>query len=197
MARHKKNKISNALSYILVVLLIVGVCGFVVFFTNGLTEDFKEFFLIINDKPVLSDISGVNIAYNEPLSVQVRYTFDGIKEKLSGYKVTITANPDTDYSFTVDGKEVKLSDCDVDFLQAFEITYNEKDFRVRPKGYNLTDLLQICYPGKNVVADNTKQKTDLFVLTVYSYNDKAAIKIWFSVYEHIHKITLDKGEIVF
>ena len=151
MARHKKNKISNALSYILVVLLIVGVCGFVVFFTNGLTEDFKEFFLIINDKPVLSDISGVNIAYNEPLSVQVRYTFDGIKEKLSGYKVTITANPDTDYSFTVDGKEVKLSDCDVDFLQAFEITYNEKDFRVRPKGYNLTDLLQIVqYVGIHV-----------------------------------------------
>ncbi len=109
MARRKKNKLSNALSYVLVVLLIVGVCGFVVFFTNGLTEDFKEFFLIINDKPVLSDISGVNIAYNEPLSIQVRYTFDGIKKDLSGYKVTITANPDTDYSFTVDGKEVKLS----------------------------------------------------------------------------------------
>lgn len=197
MARRKKNQITNALSYILVVLLIVGVCGFVVFFTNGLTEDFKEFFLIINDKPVLSDISGANIAYNEPLSVQVRYTFDGFKENLSGYKVAIAANPDTDYSFTVDGKEINLVDCDVDFLQAFEITYGEKDFTVKPKGYNLTDLLQICYPGKNVVADNTKQKTDLFVLTVYSYNDKAAIKIGFSVYELIHKITLDKGEIVF
>lgn len=199
MARFSKSttKFSNVLSYFLVVLLIVGLCGFVVFFTNGLTEDFKSFYVVVNGKPVLSELREVNVTSIDPLKVDVRYVFDGLSENSSGYKVRISANPESDFVFMLNGKSTYLKDCDVDFSTAFDLNLNEKDFVLKPRGFNTTEILKALFPGKTIEADNSIQNSELFVLTIMSYDEKASVSIYFSVYDMVKNIELDKTEIVF
>lgn len=189
-------KVSKVLTYILIFLVIVGVLGFVAYFTNGFTGDFKEFYVNVDGKNVLAEESGVMLSADAPLTANVKYTFGAFSDDISGYHLAVL--PATDFDFTVDGEAHKFAD-EKDLSAGFEITEGEEEFTLTPKG-SLADILKAVYPDSEIDFDKRKVPldTDLFKVVVYSQDKSAHITIGCRLKDpFMEGVILDKEVIVF
>jgi len=193
-----KTKIGQVVSYIIILLVIVAVIGVFAYFTNGFTSDFKTFYVSVNGKDVMISGSGYAISENEPLSVDVKYTFGAFnKNDTKDYSVKIVPNKieNSDFTYTVDG-EIKSFQSETDLTAAFEIEKGEKSFTVKPKGKSLTEVLTAFY-GKEVTDCENKGYTDMFTIIVTSYNGEASVKLNFTIAGKVVGVVLDREVIVF
>ena len=193
-----KTKIGQVVSYIVILLVIVAVIGVFAYFTNGFTSDFKTFYVSVNGKDVMISGSGYAISENEPLSVDVKYTFGAFnKNDTKDYSVKIVPNKieNSDFTYTVDG-EIKSFQSETDLTAAFEIEKGEKSFTVKPKGKSLTEVLTAFY-GKEVTDCENKGYTDMFTIIVTSYNGEASVKVNFAVAGKVIGVSFDKEVILF
>ena len=71
----KKGNVGRIVSYILILMVIVATIGVFAYFTNGFTSDFKTFYVSVNGKDVMTSQGGFVATTNEPLAVDVKYTF--------------------------------------------------------------------------------------------------------------------------
>ena len=192
-ANHKASKI---ITYILLLLVVAGVFGFVAYFTNGFTGDFKSFYVVIDGKNVLSTESGVEVSADAPLTGDVKYTFGAVNKEISGYQLEIL--PATDFDFTVDGVSHNFSD-EKDLKNGFEITGDETTFTIKPKG-GLMDILKGNYPDAEIVIDKSSVPTDedLIKVVVYSKDKSASVSIECRLKDmFMEGVRLDKEVIVF
>lgn len=105
MTKQGTNKIGKVISYIVIVLVLVAVCGLLAYFTNGFTSDFKTFYVECAGEQVLSTSEGFEMAKDEPMTVDVKYTFGAVNKEISGYSVKVVPNAiqGKDFDFTLDG----------------------------------------------------------------------------------------------
>ena len=193
-----KTKIGQVISYIVILLVIVAVVGVFAHFTNGFTSDFKTFYVSVDGKDVMISGSGYAISENEPLSVDVKYTFGSFnKNETKDYSVKIIPNKieNSDFTYTVDG-ESKSFQLETDLTAAFEIDKGEKSFTVKPKGKSLTEVLTAFY-GTEVTDCENKGYTDMFTIIVTSYNGEASVKLNFTIAGKVVGVVLDREVIVF
>ena len=193
-----KSKIGQGVSYIVILLVIVAVIGVFAHFTNGFTSDFKTFYVSVDGKDVMISGNGYVISKNEPLSVDVKYTFGSFnKNETKDYSVKIIPNKieNSDFTYTVDG-ESKSFQSETDLTAAFEIDKGEKSFTVKPKGKSLTEVLTAFY-GTEVTDCENKGYTDMFTIIVTSYNGEASIKLNFTVAGKVTGVSFDREVIVF
>ena len=193
-----KSKIGQVVSYIVILLVIVAVIGVFAHFTNGFTSDFKTFYVSVDGKDVMISGNGYVISENEPLSVDVKYTFGSFnKNETKDYSVKIIPNKieNSDFTYTVDG-ESKSFQLETDLTAAFEIDKGEKSFTVKPKGKSLTEILTAFY-GTEVTDCENKGYTDMFTIIVTSYNGEASVKLNFTIAGKVVGVVLDREVIVF
>ena len=193
-----KSKIGQVVSYIVILLVIVAVIGVFAHFTNGFTSDFKTFYVSVDGKDVMISGNGYVISKNEPLSVDVKYTFGSFnKNETKDYSVKIIPNKieNSDFTYTVDG-ESKSFQSETDLTAAFEIDKGEKFFTVKPKGKSLTEVLTAFY-GTEVTDCENKGYTDMFTIIVTSYNGEASVKLNFTIAGKVVGVVLDREVIVF
>ena len=193
-----KSKIGQVVSYIVILLVIVAVIGVFAHFTNGFTSDFKTFYVSVDGKDVMISGNGYVISKNEPLSVDVKYTFGSFnKNETKDYSVKIIPNKieNSDFTYTVDG-ESKSFQLETDLTAAFEIDKGEKFFTVKPKGKSLTEVLTAFY-GTEVTDCENKGYTDMFTIIVTSYNGEASVKLNFTIAGKVVGVVLDREVIVF
>ncbi len=193
-----KSKIGQIVFYIVILLVIIAVIGVFAHFTNGFTSDFKTFYVSVNGKDIMTLGKGYVIAENEPLVVDVKYTFGAFnKDATKDYSVKIVPNKieNCDFTYIVDG-ESKSFQSEKDLTAAFEIDKSEKTFTVTPKGKTLTEVLTAFY-GKEVTDCENKCYADMFMIIVTSYNGEASVKLNFNVAGKVTGVTLDKEVIVF
>ena len=194
-----KRKSAGWLAYVGIVLAAIILVGVVARFTNGFTDDFKTFYLKVEDKEIMSSSGGYEITRAKPMQVEVKYTFSFATDENKGYNVKIVPNAadkSRDFSFTVSG-ESKLFQSLQDLTDGFEIEKSESSFRVTPKGENLTGVLQAIYPELDTAHIEEKAYNDMFALVVSSYNEKASVTIYFTLSSKVTGIRLDKEAIVF
>ena len=192
------NKATKIITYILLVLAVITVIGVVAHFTNGFTSDFKTFYVSVDGKDVMISGNGYVISKNEPLSVDVKYTFGSFnKNETKDYSVKIIPNKieNSDFTYTVDG-ESKSFQLETDLTAAFEIDKGEKSFTVKPKGKSLTEVLTVFY-GTEVTDCENKGYTDMFTIIVTSYNGEASVKLNFTIAGKVVGVVLDREVIVF
>ena len=193
-----KSKIGQVVSYRVILLVIVAVIGVFAHFTNGFTSDFKTFYVSVDGKDVMISGNGYVISKNEPLSVDVKYTFGSFnKNETKDYSVKIIPNKieNSDFTYTVDG-ESKSFQLETDLTAAFEIDKGEKFFTVKPKGKSLTEVLTAFY-GTEVTDCENKGYTDMFTIIVTSYNGEASVKLNFTIAGKVVGVVLDREVIVF
>ena len=191
-----KTKIGQVVSYIVILLVIVAVIGVFAYFTNGFTSDFKTFYVSVNGKDVMTSSSGYVITPQEPLSVDVKYTFAFNQSETKGYSVKIVPNKtDEDFDFSVDGKTHFFGD-EKDLSNGFIIDKQEKSFTVTPIGSTPLEILQVIYPESEVSCES-KGYNDMFTLIITSYNGEASVKLNFALERRVTGITFDKEVILF
>ena len=194
-----KRKSAGWLAYVGIVLVVIIIVGVVARFTNGFTDDFKTFYLKVEDKEIMSSSGGYEITRAKPMQVEVKYTFSFATDENKGYNVKIvpnTADKNQDFSFTVNGESKSFQSLQ-DLTDGFEIEKSETSFRVTPKGENLTGVLQAIYPGLDTAHIEEKAYNDMFALVVSSYNEKASVTIYFTLSSKVTGVRLDKEAIVF
>lgn len=194
-----KRKSAGWLAYVGALLVLIVLVGVVARFTNGFTDDFKTFYVKVEDKEIMSGSGGYEITRAKPMQVEVKYTFSFATDENKGYNVKIVPNAadkSKDFSFTVNG-ESRQFQAETDLTDGFEIEKSESTFKVTPKGENLTGMLQTIYPGLDTARIEEKAYNDMFALVVSSYNEKASVTIYFTLSSKVTGIRLDKEAIVF
>jgi len=191
-----KKKAGQTVLYIVILLLLIGCVGFFAYFTNGFTGDFKSFYVQCNDKTVMSSSDGFQLTSDNPLKVDVCYTFGFMSEEISGYSVTVL--PNADFDFTVDG-EVHSFMSETNLNNGFDIVFEENSFTISPKG-GIQQVLEGVYPGKTIVVDKTQIdfESNLIKINVSSVENKASVSMlcWLND-DAVWKLELDKEEIIF
>ncbi|MCQ2386544.1 MAG: hypothetical protein MJ078_07745, partial [Clostridia bacterium] len=183
--------------YVAILLIIAFVIGFFAFFTNGFSEDYKSFYVIVDNERILSSKSGLTFEKGTPVEVQVRYALAEIGDKKSGYSIEIVPNEQYDFDFTVDGEVMSFGSIR-DFKNGFTVTEQENSFTIAPKG-SLQDILEALYPGKTIEysASSLESGKDMFTLIVTSYNGKDDVLIHFRVLRYAMEIVFDPEVIEF
>ena len=191
-----KSKIGQVVSYIVILLVIVAVIGVFAYFTNGFTSDFKTFYVSVNGKDVMTTANGYVVTPQEPLSVDVKYTFAFNQSETKGYSVKIVPNKtDENFDFSVDGETHNFGD-EKDLSNGFIIEKKEKSFTVIPKGSTPQEILQAVYSDNEVVCEN-KGYNDMFTLIITSYNGESSVKLNFALERRVTGITFDREVIEF
>ena len=194
-----KRKSAGWLAYVGIVLVAIIIVGVAARFTNGFTDDFKTFYVKVEDKEIMSNSGGYEITSAQPMQAEVKYTFSFATDENKGYNVKIVPNAadkSKDFSFTVNGESKSFQSLQ-DLTDGFEIEKSESSFKVTPKGKNLTGVLQTIYPGLDTARIEEKAYNDMFALVVSSYNEKSSVTIYFTLSSKVSGVRLDKEAIVF
>lgn len=191
------NAVAKVIGYILLVLVVVGVIGVIVYFTGGFTSDFKTFYVSVDGKDVLTSAGGYKISQEMPLTVNVKYTFGSAGGDVSGYSVKVVphAVEGKDFDFTLDD-QVYSFQAETDLTAGFDIAREETSFTITPKG-GVTEVLRAVYPNNEIGDCSDKGYEDMYALIVTSYNGKASVTLYFSVLQEVAGVTLDQEVIEF
>lgn len=194
--RTTKN-LGTFLTWILMLLIVVGFIGVFAKYTGGFTTDFKTFYVTIDGKDIMTTSGGYKVTPKTPLAVGVNYTFASENTE-NGYSVKIVPNAikAKDFDFTLNG-EVYSFQGEKDLTAGFDIKYEAKSFTVVPKGTNTQEILQAVYPNYIISDCADKGYDNMYSLIVTSYNGEASVIVNFSVANMITDITLDKEAIAF
>jgi hypothetical protein len=183
--------------YVLIVLALIGVCGFIIYFTGGFTTDFTGFYVTVDGEDVLSTGNNFKISESDPMHVQVKYVFSSPNDTTKGYSVKVVPNPikDKDFDFSING-DLYSYQAEKDLTDGFVIKQEDMGFTFAPKG-NLSSILAAVYPDSTVSDCENKGYENMFTLVVTSYNGEAEVRINFTVTEDIQGVILDKEVIEF
>lgn len=66
-----KRKSAGWLAYVGIMLVAIILVGVVARFTNGFTDDFKTFYVKVEDKEIMSNSGGYEITRAKPMQVEV------------------------------------------------------------------------------------------------------------------------------
>lgn len=188
-------RILTALIVILVLILSLGVLsrlfgGIVV--GRGIT-------LTYAGESYKKSVEGLEIAPRSEFGIKLR-------DKSASYEVKIYASgtEETDFTFTVGGKEYSWQK-DIaganggsgeDFTEVFEIEKTEKGFKISG---GIKKVLKDIWPGKEIILPEELPAGDRFRMEIRS--GKTTLTVGFSVKEPgsvgVEKIELAPGEIVF
>lgn len=194
----QKRSFVNVFSYILIVLFILAIFGGIVYFTNGLTTEFKSFYLIVNGEDILDDKGGIAVSANQSLKIEPKYVLGVFNKDLSGYSYEIKANPEANFSFNVGEDSYDFAGDNLDFSKCFSVVETETELKLTAKAGDIEHMLAYIFPDSEITIDGeVDYSKDLFLLTVKSYNEKASITLGLHYISGVSGITLDVTEIVF
>lgn len=190
-------KATTIIAYVLIVLALVGVIGFIAKFTSGFTSDFKTFYVTIDGKDVMTEANHYAIGKSETMKVDIKYTFNSSNSEVSGYSVKIVPNvsEDKNFEFMVDGEVHSFYDIE-DLTDGFIIEKSETSFTITPKG-ELTDILRAVYPEGEVSDCSEHNHYNMFSLVITSYNGASTVTVNFAVLREAEKVFFDQEAIVF
>lgn len=187
MAKQSINRAAKAVTYIIILLLLIGLIGGIAYLTRGCTENIKTFSLKIGDNYILRDES--NIALKSGTKITVNSSED--------YSVSVYAYADyNDFEFKYSGNTVSWSDFkDVDFL-----TLSDSSLKIdkQSDGFTLTYNLfaDIISMEKNIeISDEMlSSQFDRFRLVVTSNGSE--ISVCFRLSYDIGKVVLSPDSII-
>lgn len=191
----KQGALMQTVSMILVVLALIAGIGAIAYFTGGFTGEFKTFYINVGDRDILTSASGFQVSVDEPLTVNVKYTF--AEDGVNGYSVKVVPNALTgkDFDFTVDGIPYSYQ-AESDLTAGFEIEEHESSFVLKPKG-TLNEVMAAVYPNSEIEDLTGKGYENMFLLVVDSYNGESTVTLAFSIVEGVSGIEIKPGNIYF
>ena len=120
---------SKIIIYALIILALIGVLGFIIYFTGGFTTDFTGFYVTVDGEDVLSTGSDFRVKEDDPLKVEVKYVFASPNDEAKGYTVKVVPNAieGKDFDFTLDGDQYAFQS-EKDLTAGFVILRSEESF---------------------------------------------------------------------
>lgn len=177
---------AKAVCYMLLILLVAVIIGFIYKFTNGFNEDLKTFYIEYSGKysrHIQIFTTENKMTFEKGTHrFDVKYVFDKEDEEMNGYKLKIVPNVTSDFDYTVDGKRYLFSKLG-DLTDVFALVKYDSYFEL-----NISDeltfegVLMKAQGGKSIsVPQEALAKNPYpFRLQISSYNENITYNINFT-----------------
>lgn len=195
MSKAKGRKISTVIAYVLLIIAVFALIGFVVKFTNGGTTGIKTFYIKVGNT-IYTDKGEVRLSLS-PVRFDVKYTFGSLTGANNGYEICIVpyVNDETDFDFIVDGQTYRYG-AEKDLTKAFNVVCDDKGFTIMGENRDMAMILQRLYEGQTVELPEIDASENVyFKLLVTNYNKTETVEIGLRL-SPVVIITTDKGCIV-
>lgn len=200
------NTFAKVLSAILLILLILGIAGALIYYFNR-----PQGLYILSDKSVITDNSDLAIEHSGKenyFTIKNAKGFGSYSVSDCVVKVVPNAGENHNFDFTVNGETHSYS-AENDISAAFCKDYGGKSIPVKSDGtfiietdkMTMTEILQAVYPDKQITMANEIGGADFgkypyFALHIVSPDGKESVKIPFRYYFEVVGVELDKGAII-
>lgn len=150
MSKRKSTKtdFSTILSSLLILLLVVGVVGFLFIRTDNFTSPLKNFYVTCGNDDIMQDRDNFDIVIGKEYKFKVNTNIDvGAENK---YVVSVVPNETSKNSFTfkVDGKEYNFADIKT-LTKGFAISTYEDYFTMTALN-DMASILQLYFPTQTI-----------------------------------------------
>lgn len=170
--RRAVTAISRLLSWALIILLIAGLLGFVIYWTRGLTRDFSTVYLNVNENRYLSgDL--IVVKPNKEIPFFVKNAFGSVAQPSDvDYSVQILPIDDKtkDFEYSVDGKRYSFVLGTLDLTSGCRVQKFDDYFTLQ-LSFELFDILQATYPGRSVECPRRSLIDDSYLRAVVTIGD--------------------------
>ena len=188
-------KWAKIIAWVVIVLVLVGSIGAIVYFMGGTLSGYKSFYLTVNGDKVLTSAKGYEATIANPLQVEVKYSLED--DAAGDYTVKIVPNQlaGKDFDFTLDD-DVYSFQAEKDLTEGFLIEKNGNSFTVTPKG-TVNDVMAAIYPSYTVGDISMNAYDNMFLLVVSTEDGESSVSVAFSIPEDIAGVILDPPQIEF
>lgn len=188
------NTAGKIVTWLLAVLLLVGVAGAVFYFVAK--EEGADYYVEYDGKRVLGNTEGGKLDIRS--SEDYRFEVSSLTGENVNFDVKVISNPANNFEFTADGKLCVWSGSDEktnDYTSIFNVRKDESGFTLTaPQKFGIYDILQTKYPGQVINLESLEVK-DYFLLIVSV--GESNVTFWFGTGVATTGIILEPSEIVF
>lgn len=196
----KTKIVCKVIGTILALLLVLGIVGIVLKFTNGGNETFKTFYLVHDGKEILAEETATAFKRGETYRYDVKYTFDFGDTEPRDYSVKVSSysTDSTTFNYEMDGKQYAYQS-GIDLTSAFDIKLYDTYFTITfSEDITLQSIIESVNKGKKVFlpAEQNESGRYQFTLAVSSYNQSVVYRINFAFYQGVSGVGLPQGGII-
>ena len=182
MSKRKSTDFSTILSSLFILLLVVGVVGFLFIFTENFTTPLKNFYVACGNDDIIGDRENFDIVLGKQYKFEINSNIlNGTQNKK--YFVSIVPNETsaTSFMYTVDGVQYNFASLE-SLAKGFSISVYD-DYFVLVADSDLQDILQMYYQGQTISGVPTAIDSNLpyFRLVIQNGNLTETININFNL----------------
>lgn len=200
------NRISRAITFVVVVLLLLGIVGVCL----NLFNRPNGIYLRYGDTVITENTGGITVIYGEPITLRIDNTEDWGAYSVTDCTVKIVPNADEshDFDFTVgDDSRPAAFTKEKDLTGAFVENYNGKGITVSENGEftilcsykSVSEILQAVYGEKEIhaEADGNLLEYPYIAIKVTSPDGKQTLTVPLLLYGVVTGIELNPSEVIF
>ena len=180
--RKSTNDFSTILSSFIILLLVVGVVGFLFIFTENFTTPLKNFYVTCGNDDFISDRENFDIVVGKEYKFEITTNIN-VSGTDAKYIVSVVPNETsiTTFSYTADGKQCNYGDLE-NLVKGFSIVAYD-DYFTLTAYKDLGEILQIYHPSATLENVPTALNSDIpyFRLVVQSGDKTETININFNL----------------
>lgn len=199
------NRISRIITYIVVVLLLLGIVGVCI----NLFNRPNGIYLRYGDTVITSKTGGITVPQGEAITLRIENSEDWGAYSVTDCTVTIVSNVDSahDFDFTVEGDSSPSSfSGEKDFTAAFTDNYDgnglmisaDGDFTIRYSARTVSEMLKTVN-GKEITIENDYYLSayPYVAIQVVSPDGKQTLTVPLLLYISVDGVTMNPSEVIF
>lgn len=189
------NAVTRILTYILVVLLVLGVAGMIAYF--ALRSQGVTYYVEYNGERYFANGDGGSLFLRsgEPHEFFVKSLTGGEVN----YGVKVVSNSSNNFTFVCDGKPQSFCGTDEklnDYSEIFGLQKSADGFSLSfPDGFTVEQAIEEKFGGTIEFNSELENDKAYFVISVIA--DESAVNLWFVFGAEVTGVTLDPPQIVF
>ena len=189
--------VGKVITYLLVVLLVLGIAGMVAYF--ALRAQGVTFYVEYNGERYVANGDGGS------LSLQVGESHNFAVKSLTGgevnFDVTVQSNYSNNFDFVIDGEYKQFystTDENNDYSAVFGLQKKTDGFSLTfPNLFTVEQAVEMQYGGDIELQNGYEIDTDLCYFVIIVTSDESAVSLWFTFDVDVEGVALDPPQIIF
>lgn len=189
-----KMSIFKVISYILIVIIFIGIIGGIAYLTNNFTKEPSTMLVQVNGKVVKDNVDSIVFDKTSPAVFKVL--------NLSGQGYTIQILPEVtdelDFQFKLNDEIVWFSSDQTDYSSVFDISEIKDGFEIDFSKCKMVDILTAKYSEYNVSEVPNPSSGSYFVLVIKDKGTGSQVRIALNniLDVSVEGVSLDKSEVI-
>lgn len=194
-ASRTDNAVGKIITYILVVLLVLGVAGTIAYFT--LRSQGVTYYVEFGNERYFGNTDGGSLALTDGTTHE--FTVKSLSGGEVNFDVKVISNVSNNFAFTVDGVYKQFYSTTAennDYSEIFGLEKETDGFSIIiPKGFSVEQAVSEKYGGDVLFEKELENNKAYFVISVTA--EESAVNLWFVFDVDVEGITLNPPSITF